>query len=105
MVSITGRVKDLIKSGGEWINPSEIEAIVGALHEVALAAVVGRADAKWDERPVLVIEARKGVDISAAELLDALRGRVAKWWLPDAIGRVAAMEIGSTGQIDRKSKR
>src|SRR3546814_3434428 len=75
MVSITGRVKDLIKSGGEWINPSEIEAIVGALPEVALAAVVGRADAKWDERPVLVIEPRKGVDISDAALLDALRGR------------------------------
>src|SRR3546814_11612708 len=101
MVSITGRVKDLIKSGGEWINPSEIEAIVGALPEVALAAVVGRADAKWDERPVLVIEPRKGVDISDAALLDALRGRVAKWWLPDAIVRVAAMPPAITGKIDQ----
>ncbi len=41
---ITGRAKDLIKSGGEWINPAEIEAIVGALPEVALVAVVGRQD-------------------------------------------------------------
>ncbi len=44
ILSITGRAKDLIKSGGEWINPAEIEAIVGALPEVALVAVVGRAD-------------------------------------------------------------
>src|SRR3546814_13905852 len=100
MVSITGRVKDLIKSGGEWINPSEIEAIVGALPEVALAAVVGRADATWDERPVLVIEPRKGVDISDAALLDALRGRVANWWLPDAIVRGAAMPLATTVHID-----
>jgi acyl-CoA synthetase (AMP-forming)/AMP-acid ligase II len=41
-ISITGRAKDLIKSGGEWINPGEIEAIVGALPEVAQAAVFGR---------------------------------------------------------------
>ncbi len=49
---ITGRAKDLIKSGGEWINPAEIEAIVGRLPEVALAAVIGRTDPKWGERPV-----------------------------------------------------
>jgi fatty-acyl-CoA synthase len=52
---ITGRAKDLIKSGGEWINPSEIEAIVGRLPEVALAAVIGRPDPKWGERPILLV--------------------------------------------------
>ena len=45
-LTITGRAKDLIKSGGEWINPAEIEAIVGALPQVSLAAVICRADAK-----------------------------------------------------------
>src|SRR3546814_8247240 len=54
-----------------------------------------------DLRPVLVIEPRKGVDISDAALLDALRGRVAKWWLPDAIVRVAAMPLAITGKIDK----
>ena len=72
-VSITGRAKDLIKSGGEWINPGEIEAIVGALPEVALVAVVGRAHAKWGERPILIVEPRKGAQISDEALLDALR--------------------------------
>jgi acyl-CoA synthetase (AMP-forming)/AMP-acid ligase II len=100
-LSITGRAKDLIKSGGEWINPGEIEAIVGALPDVALVAVVGRADARWGERPVLVIEERQGADVSDETLLDALRGRIANWWLPDTIVRVAAMPLALTGKIDK----
>ncbi len=100
-VSITGRSKDLIKSGGEWINPAEIEAIIGALPEVALVAVVGRSHAKWGERPVLVVEPRKGTHITDEALLDALRARVASWWLPDTIVRVAAMPLAITGKIDK----
>jgi acyl-CoA synthetase (AMP-forming)/AMP-acid ligase II len=104
-VSITGRTKDLIKSGGEWINPGEIEAIIGALPEVALVAVVGRAHSKWGERPVLIIELRKGANITDEALLGALRSRVASWWLPDAIVRVAAMPLAMTGKIDKKRLR
>jgi fatty-acyl-CoA synthase len=104
-VSITGRTKDLIKSGGEWINPGEIEAIVGALPEVALVAVIGRAHPKWGERPVLIVELRKGAQITDEALLDALRARVANWWLPDAIVRVAAMPLAMTGKIDKKKLR
>jgi fatty-acyl-CoA synthase len=100
-LSITGRAKDLIKSGGEWINPGEIEAIVGALPDVALVAVVGRAHPRWGERPVLVIEERQGADLSDETLLDALRGRIASWWLPDAIVRVPAMPLALTGKIDK----
>jgi len=57
-VYILGRDKDLIKSGGEWINPAEIETLVGALPEVSLAAVIGRSDPKWGERPILFVEMR-----------------------------------------------
>jgi acyl-CoA synthetase (AMP-forming)/AMP-acid ligase II len=98
---ITGRAKDLIKSGGEWINPGEIEAIVGALPEVALAAVVGRAHPRWGERPILIVEPRQGSDISDESLLDALRTRVASWWMPDAIVRVPSMPLAMTGKIDK----
>jgi fatty-acyl-CoA synthase len=100
-LSITGRAKDLIKSGGEWINPAEIEAIIGALPEIALVAVLGRAHAKWGERPVLVVEPRKGTHITDEALLDALRARVPNWWLPDAIVRVVAMPLATTGKIDK----
>jgi 3-(methylthio)propionyl---CoA ligase len=104
-LSITGRAKDLIKSGGEWINPSEIEAIVGALPEVALVAVVGRVHVKWGERPILIVEPRKGAHISDEALLEALRPRVPNWWLPDAVVRVAAMPLATTGKIDKKRLR
>jgi fatty-acyl-CoA synthase len=104
-VSITGRAKDLIKSGGEWINPGEIEAIVGALPEVSQVAVVGRPHPQWGERPILIIEPRKGADISDESLLDALRARVVGWWLPDAIVRVASMPLAATGKIDKQRLR
>jgi 3-(methylthio)propionyl---CoA ligase len=104
-VSITGRAKDLIKSGGEWINPGEIEAIIGGLPEVALVAVVGRAHPKWGERPILIVEPRKGAHITDEALLDTLRPRVARWWLPDAIVRVAAMPLAMTGKIDKQRLR
>jgi acyl-CoA synthetase (AMP-forming)/AMP-acid ligase II len=96
---ITGRAKDLIKSGGEWINPAEIEAVVGALPEVSLAAVIGRTDAKWGERPVLLVEMCG--EISDEALLAPLRGRVAPWWIPDQIVRLPAMPLAPTGKIDK----
>ncbi|WP_445376328.1 AMP-binding protein [Niveispirillum fermenti] len=98
---ITGRAKDLIKSGGEWINPAEIEAVVGALPQVSLAAVIGRSDVKWGERPLLLVELRDDQEITDQELLAALRGQVASWWIPDAVVRVPSMPRGSTGKIDK----
>jgi acyl-CoA synthetase (AMP-forming)/AMP-acid ligase II len=98
---ITGRAKDLIKSGGEWINPAEIEAIVCALPQVSLAAVIGRVDPKWSERPILLVELREGAEISDQALLDTLRGQVASWWIPDAVVRLEAMPLASTGKIDK----
>ncbi len=97
---VTGRAKDLIKSGGEWINPAEIEAIVGALPQVAQAAVIGRADVKWGERPVLLVELREDT-ASDEELLAPLRGRVAPWWVPDAVVRLPRMPLAATGKIDK----
>ncbi len=98
---ITGRVKDLIKSGGEWINPAEIEGVVSGLPEVSLAAVIARSDVKWGERPVLVVEFREGEDMSDEALLAALRGRVASWWIPDTVVRLPAMPLAPTGKIDK----
>ncbi|NBW09513.1 MAG: AMP-dependent synthetase [Caulobacteraceae bacterium] len=102
---ITGRSKDLIKSGGEWINPAEIEALVCELPEVSLAAVIGKADVKWSERPLLLVELREGQEISDQDLLGALRGRIASWWIPDSVVRLPAMPLASTGKIDKLSLR
>lgn len=98
---ITGRSKDLIKSGGEWINPAEIEAVIGSLPEVSLAAVVGRADPKWGERPILVVEMRGHQTISDDALLASLQGRVASWWIPDTVVRISNIPLTTTGKIDK----
>jgi len=98
---ITGRAKDLIKSGGEWINPAEIEAIICSLPEVSLAAVIGRSDPKWGERPILLVEIREDQSISDAAMLDALREQVAPWWVPDKVIRLENMPLAPTGKIDK----
>ncbi|MGH8145452.1 MAG: long-chain-fatty-acid--CoA ligase [Rhodanobacteraceae bacterium] len=104
-VTIRGRSKDLIKSGGEWINPAEIENIIGQHPTVGLVAVIGRPDAKWGERPVLVVEPRAGSHIDVAQLLACLDGKVARWWIPDDVEVVNAMPLAATGKIDKRRLR
>ncbi|GAA0655605.1 AMP-binding protein [Brevundimonas lenta] len=100
-LAITGRAKDLIKSGGEWINPAEIEAVISEHPSVSLAAVIGRPDPKWGERPLLVVETRGTERVNNDDLLAILRGRVAPWWIPDAVIRLDRMPLASTGKIDK----
>jgi fatty-acyl-CoA synthase len=104
-LTITGRSKDLIKSGGEWINPGEIEAIVGRLPGVGQVAVIGQADPKWGERPILVVEPQQSHILDDGALLDALRGNVADWWIPDQVIQVAHMPLAATGKIDKNRLR
>lgn len=100
-LTICGRTKDLIKSGGEWINPAEIEEIVGQDPAVGQVAVIGRFDAKWGERPVLIVEPRQGGALDEAALINALRGKIADWWIPDEIVQITAMPLAPTGKIDK----
>lgn len=102
-LTICGRSKDLIKSGGEWINPAEIEAIVGDHPSIRHVAVIGRSDPKWGERPLMVVERSAGGD--ASELLRLLKGRVADWWIPDRVIEVDAMPLATTGKIDKQRLR
>ena len=104
-LTICGRSKDLIKSGGEWINPAEIEEIVGRHPAVDLAAVIARSDEKWGERPVLIVAPRQGCSINVRELLSDLRGKVAGWWIPDEILQIDAMPLAATGKIDKNQLR
>ncbi|MDB5422122.1 MAG: AMP-dependent synthetase [Brevundimonas sp.] len=100
-LTLAGRSKDLIKSGGEWINPVEIEEIIGALPSVGLVAVIGRTDPKWGERPLMVIEAASGQTVDDAALKASLKGRVADWWIPERIVRVETMPLAATGKINK----
>jgi fatty-acyl-CoA synthase len=101
-VQITDRTKDVIKSGGEWISSVELENEVMAHPDVVEAAVIAKPDERWSERPLCCVVLREGASATAPELVDHLRGRVAKWWLPDEFAFVAEIPKTSVGKFDKK---
>jgi acyl-CoA synthetase (AMP-forming)/AMP-acid ligase II len=72
---------------------------------VGLVAVIGRFHEKWGERPILVVEPRQGHAVQDGELIEALRGKVASWWMPDGVVQVEAMPLAATGKIDKNRLR
>ena len=101
-VQITDRSKDVIKSGGEWISSVELEIEVMTHPDVVEAAVIGKPDERWAERPLCCVVLREGAGTSAQELQAHLRGRVAKWWLPDEFAFIAEIPKTSVGKFDKK---
>jgi fatty-acyl-CoA synthase len=104
-LQLTDRTKDVIKSGGEWISSVELENAAIGHPAVAEAAAIGTAHPKWDERPLLVVVRKPGMAVSADELLELLAGKVAKWWLPDAVEFVDEIPHTATGKISKKDLR
>ena len=101
-MQITDRAKDVIKSGGEWISSIEIENIAAGHPKAELAAVIGVAHPKWDERPLLLVKLRPGESGTKEEFLKFLDGKIAKWWTPDDVVFVDDIPLGATGKIDKK---
>ncbi|HYE45453.1 MAG TPA: AMP-binding protein, partial [Caulobacter sp.] len=101
-MQITDRAKDVIKSGGEWISTIDIENIAMGHPKVELAAVIGILHPKWDERPLLLIKLKPGVEAAKEEFIDYLQGKIAKWWMPDDVVFVDDIPLGATGKIDKK---
>jgi fatty-acyl-CoA synthase len=109
-VKITDRLKDVIKTGGEWISSLDLEDLIMRLPGVAEAAVIGVPDPKWTERPLAVVAARPGREISEAEIRAhlsdfAARGIISKYGVPDRIVFVEALPKTSVGKLDKKALR
>ena len=66
---------------------------------MANAAVIGIAHPKWDERPLLIVVKKPGVEVTREDLLRFYEGKIAKWWLPDDVQFVDAIPLGATGKI------
>ncbi|PCI46753.1 MAG: long-chain fatty acid--CoA ligase [Alphaproteobacteria bacterium] len=100
-MKITDRSKDVIKSGGEWISSIDIENLAVGHPKVLQAGVVGVFHPKWEERPILVIKPAPGQSPSPQEILDFLKGKIAKWWMPDRVFIVDEIPLTATGKIKK----
>ena len=98
-MQITDRSKDVIKSGGEWISSIDVENIAMSHPAVAMAACVGIAHPKWDERPIVVVVKKPGAELTREELLKFYDGKTAKWQVPDDVVFVDAIPLGATGKM------
>jgi fatty-acyl-CoA synthase len=103
-IVIVDRTKDVIKSGGEWISSVELENAVMAHPKIMEAAVIGLPHSKWDERPVVYAVPKpefKG-QVTQEEVVDFLKDKVAKWWLPDEVRFIDEVPKTSVGKFDKK---
>ncbi len=98
-IQVTDRSKDVIKSGGEWISSIDLENVAVAHPAVAEAAVIGVHHAKWDERPLLIVQKKSGAQVTREELLAFYDGKVAKWWVPDDVVFVESLPHTATGKL------
>jgi fatty-acyl-CoA synthase len=99
-VELRDRSKDVIISGGENIASVEVERVLDAHPDVVESAVVGRPDDRWGEVPVGYVTIRSGRDLSAAELIDFARTRLARFKVPKEIV-FTDLPKTSTGKIQK----
>lgn len=104
-IQITDRLKDLIKSGGEWISSVELENALSGHECVQEAAVVAAPDPKWQERPLAFVKLRDGRHATCEDLIGHLAPRFPRWWLPDAVEFVDEIPKTSTGKIQKSALR
>ena len=111
-VHITDRMKDVIKSGGEWISSLELENLISQHEAVSQVAVFGIPDAKWGERPAAMVILKRPYEEEAfsaslnkhlQQYLD--RGVIAKWALPEKVYVVKNIPKTSVGKINKKEIR
>jgi len=109
-LQVSDRIKDVIKTGGEWISSLDLENIIGRHPAVSEVAVIGVPDEKWGERPLALVVLRDGAPddadaIRAYALEQAGRGIISKYAVPDRIVFVAELAKTSVGKLDKKRLR
>ena len=107
-LKITDRIKDVIKTGGEWISSLDLEGLILQHDGVAECAVVGVEDQKWGERPVALVVKGGEVDEDAIkELVSqyADKGVISRYGIPDRVVFVDELPRTSVGKLDKKKMR
>ncbi|GAA6131095.1 fatty acid--CoA ligase [Halopseudomonas sabulinigri] len=106
-IDIRDRIKDVIKTGGEWLSSLELEDLISRDASIKEVAVVGIPDPRWDERPFALVVAAAGQEVTAASLCEHLKpfveeGRINKWAIPTQIAVVKEIPKTSVGKLDKK---
>ena len=106
-IDIRDRIKDVIKTGGEWISSLELEDLISRHPAVREVAVVGIADPQWGERPFALLVLREGAELDARGLKEHLKpfveqGHINKWAIPTQIALVTEIPKTSVGKLDKK---
>ncbi|MFG1610324.1 long-chain fatty acid--CoA ligase [Actinoplanes sp. NPDC049265] len=102
---IVDRTKDLVKSGGEWISSVALENAVMSDPRVKEAAVIGVSDPRWGERPMACVVPAAGVNLTADDVREHLRDRVASWWIPERIELMNEIPKTATGKWSKQTLR
>jgi fatty-acyl-CoA synthase len=111
-LQVTDRIKDVIKTGGEWVSSQEIEDILSQHEGVSEVAVIGVEDEKWGERPLALIAPNSDHvdeitenDIKAHVKERADSGAISKFAVPERVQFVEEIDKTSVGKIDKKMLR
>jgi fatty-acyl-CoA synthase len=109
-IQITDRLKDVIKSGGEWVSSLEIENLISQYEGISEVAVIGIKDDKWGERPVALVVLKEGAavtegDIKQYVLSFSASGKISKYAVPQVVKFVDALAKTSVGKINKKGLR
>ena len=107
---VTDRIKDVIKTGGEWISSLALEDIIAQHPAVNEVAVIGIADTKWGERPLPLVVRQPGSEVTEAEIIALVAARsrsgdISRYAIPDCVRFVEAIERTSVGKINKKKLR
>lgn len=106
-IDIRDRIKDVIKTGGEWLSSLELEDLISRHPAVSEVAVVGIPDPQWGERPFALLVLRAGSELDAKGLKEHLKpfveqGLINKWAIPTQIALVTEVPKTSVGKLDKK---
>ena len=104
-LTLSDRLKDVIKSGGEWISSLRLENDIMNHPAVLEAAVVGVPDDRWGERPMAFVVFRQHASATTEELAHHLEAHVPRWWVPDRWAFIAEIPKTTVGKFDKLSLR
>ena len=104
-LDIVDRLKDFIKTGGEWISSVEVENTIMGLEAVREACVFGVPHPKWQERPVAAIVVREGYELCEESVRAWLGEKLAKWQVPDRVLFLEAIPRSGVGKFLKRELR